>query len=169
MSDDEKLAVAEAYRKATAANDAHALRAIHEPDARTWHNFDGASVSVEDSATSLAWLHRQVPDLHLDDVRVTPTSAGFVLRWTMRGTAPGGQLRLPSCVVVELSPAGKVARAAEYLDSAQLAVLRSGTAEGSSKAGDELGARGTSRAVLPQLAPGDMDDPAGDVARVVGH
>ena len=37
---------------------------------------------------------------------------------------PGGPLRLRSCVVVELSPAGRVARAAEYVDSAQLAVLR---------------------------------------------
>ena len=36
--DDEKLAVAEAYRQATAANDADALRAIHEPEALTWHN-----------------------------------------------------------------------------------------------------------------------------------
>jgi hypothetical protein len=42
----------------------------------------------------------------------------------MAGTVPGGTLRLRSCVVVELSSAGKVARAAEYLDSAQLAVLR---------------------------------------------
>ena len=124
MKDAEKLAVGEAYRVATAANDAEALRAIHEPDAMTWHNLDGLSVSVDDSARSLAWLHRTVPDLRLDDVCVTPTSDGFVVRWTMAGMAPGGPLRLQSCVVVELSPAGKVARASEYLDSAQLAVLR---------------------------------------------
>jgi SnoaL-like domain len=125
MTDTEKLALAEAYRHATAANDAEALRALHEPDARTWHNLDGLSVSVDDSTRSLGWLHRRVPDLHLDEVHVTPTSDGFVVRWTMAGTAPGGELRLHSCVVVEASPAGKVARAAEYLDSAQLAVLRS--------------------------------------------
>ena len=94
MSDEEKLAVAEAYRDATAANDAAALRAIHEPDALTWHNLDGLGVSVDDSARSLAWLHRTVPDLRLDDVRITPTSDGFVVRWTMAGTAPGGTLRL---------------------------------------------------------------------------
>ena len=78
------------------------------------------------SAKALAWLHREVPDLRLDDVRVAPTSQGFVIRWTMAGTAPRGSLQLHSCVIVELSPAGKVTRAAEYLDSAQLAVLRSG-------------------------------------------
>ena len=126
MTDEEKVALAEVYCDATAANDAGALRAIHEPDARTWHNLDGLSVSVDDSARSLAWLHRRVPDLRLDDVRLVPTPEGFVARWTMAGTAPGGSLRLHSCVLVELSPAGKVARAAEYLDSAQLTVLRSG-------------------------------------------
>jgi len=125
VTDEEKVAVAEAYRDATAANDAGALRAIHEPDARTWHNVDGQSASVDDSARSLAWLHRRVPELRLDDVTLVPTPAGFVARWTMAGTAPGGPLRLHSCVVAELSPNGKVTRAAEYLDSAQLAVLRS--------------------------------------------
>jgi ketosteroid isomerase-like protein len=124
VSDAAKLALAAAYRDATAANDAAGLRAIHEPDARTWHNTDGLSVSVDDSVRSLAWLHRRVSDLRLEDVRLVPTSDGFVVRWTMTGTAPGGPLELHSCVVVELSAAGKVARAAEYLDSAQLAVLR---------------------------------------------
>ena len=91
---------------------------------RTWHNFDGLGVSVDDSLKALAWLHRRVPDLRLDDVRATATADGFVVRWTMAGTTPGGALRLHSCVLVELSPAGKVSRAAEYVDSAQLAVLR---------------------------------------------
>ncbi len=137
MTDDEKLAAAGAYRAATVANDAAALRAIHEPDAQTWHNFDGRSVSVDESAKSLAWLHRQVPDLRLDGVRVAPTSEGFVVRWTMAGTAPGGSLQLHSCVIVELSPAGKVTRAAEYLDSAQLSVL--------GQAGTPIGAAETNR------------------------
>ena len=65
VTDEEKLAVGEAYRVATEANDAEVLRAIHEPDAITWHNLDGLSVSVDDSPRSLAWLHRTVPDLRL--------------------------------------------------------------------------------------------------------
>ena len=112
-----------AYRDATAANDADALRAIHEPDARTWHNLDGLSVSVDDSARSLAWLHRRVPDLRLDDVRLVPTPEGFVVRWTMAGTAPGWLAPAALLRRGRALPAGKVARAAEYLDSAQLAVL----------------------------------------------
>jgi ketosteroid isomerase-like protein len=124
VTDDAKLAVAAAYRAATEANDAPALRALHEPDARTWHNVDGMEVSVDDSARTLAWLHERVPDLGLHDVRLLPTADGFVARWTMVGTAPGGPLRLHSCVVAELSPDGRVARAAEYIDSAALAVLR---------------------------------------------
>jgi hypothetical protein len=116
--------VAEAYRAATATNDASLLRSIHQPDALTWHNVDGLSVSVDDNVRALAWLHERVPDLRLEDVSTTPTASGFVVRWTMTGTAPGGPLLLRSCVVVELSPAGKVSRATEYLDSAALAVLR---------------------------------------------
>jgi hypothetical protein len=123
--EDRRLAAAEAYGAATATNDASLLRAVHEPDALTWHNVDGLSVSVDDSVRALAWLHARVPDLQLEDVSTTPTASGFVVRWTMTGTAPGGPLLLRSCVVVELSPAGKVSRAAEYLDSAALAVLRS--------------------------------------------
>ena len=138
MTDEEKLALAAAYRDATAANDTEALRAIHEPDALTWHNLDGLSASVDDSTRSLAWLHGRVPDLRLEDVRASPTVDGFVLRWTMAGSAPGGALRLHSCLVVDISPAGKVARAAEYLDSAQVAVLRSGQAEGRPEAVDEV-------------------------------
>ena len=140
MTDDEKLALAEAYRQATATNDAGALRAIHEPHATTWHNHDGLSASIDDSARSLAWLHRKVPDLRLDDVRTVLTSEGFVLRWTMTGVAPGGPFRLHSCVVVELSPAGKVTHVAEYLDSAQLGVLRSVVVDDGSEAADEVGA-----------------------------
>jgi hypothetical protein len=127
VTDDEKLAVATAFSAATEANDAAALRALHEPDARTWHNVDGLEVSVDDCVRTLAWLHQRVPDLGLDDVRLLPTASGFVVRWTMVGTAPGGPLRLHSCVVVELSSDGRVARAAEYIDSAALAVLRHST------------------------------------------
>ena len=125
MTDAEKLAIARAYVDATATNDSEALWGIHEPDATTWHNFDGLEVSVDRSAQSLAWLHRTVSDLRLENVRVIATAEGFVVRWTMPGRAPSGPLRAHSCVVVTLSPAGKVARAAEYVDTAQLAVLRS--------------------------------------------
>jgi hypothetical protein len=125
VTDDARLLVAEAYRAATASNDTDALRALHEPDARTWHCTDGVAVTLEDSARSLRWLHRRVPDLALDDVRVVPTPDGFVIRWTMVGSAPGGPLCLRSCIVVQLSPSGRIQAAAEYVDSAQLAPLSS--------------------------------------------
>ena len=124
MTDDEKLAVAEAYRAATATNNVRWLRLLHETDASTWHNFDGHAASVDESARALAWLHRRVPDLRLEDVSLTATTDGFVARWTMIGTAPGGPLSLRSCIVVELSSDGRVATAAEYVDSAALAPLR---------------------------------------------
>jgi len=42
----------------------------------------------------------------------------------MTGTAPGGALRVHSCVIVTLDGDGRVTRVEEYLDPAQTAVLR---------------------------------------------
>ena len=101
-----------------------ALAAVYEPDAVVWHAYDDSSADVAGSARTLRWLHRTVPDLAFDDVAVVPTASGFVWQVTMRGTGPGGPFHLHSCQVVTLSPAGRVARVDEYVDSAGLAPLR---------------------------------------------
>ena len=53
----------------------------------------------------------------------SPTPTGFVWQAVMTGAAPGGRLEAHTCMVVTLSPAGKVARTDEYVDSAQLRPL----------------------------------------------
>jgi ketosteroid isomerase-like protein len=120
----EHVELAHAYLAASAANDAEALVALHEPDAVTWHNTDGVEVPVPVTVKQLRWLHRSAPGLAWEDVTFLGTDEGFVARWTMVGTTPGGApFRIPSCLVVDVSDAGKVARVAEYLDSAALAVF----------------------------------------------
>ncbi|HVV30322.1 MAG TPA: nuclear transport factor 2 family protein [Mycobacteriales bacterium] len=117
-------AAAAAYGKAVDSGDDAALAAVHEPDAQIWHNTDGNSQTVEENLKLGAWLRRKMPDVAFTDVRVTVTEDGFVRRNVVTGTAPdGSRVRVPSCLVVEVSPAGKVAHVSEYLDSAGLAPL----------------------------------------------
>ena len=123
LSDDEKLAVAAAYAAATRAGDVEALAALSEPDATVWHAYDEGVATREESARTLGWLHHRVADLDWIDVAITATTQGFVWQAIMTGTAPGGALRVHTCALVALSPAGKVARTEEYLDAAALAPL----------------------------------------------
>jgi ketosteroid isomerase-like protein len=124
LTDDEKLAIAARFVAASRTNDADAYRALCAPDAATWHNFDDAEVSTEQTVRTVAWLHRTVPDLAWTDVALYATPSGFVSQTIMSGTAPGGALRVHSCVIVTLDDAGLVTRVEEYLDPTQTAVLR---------------------------------------------
>lgn len=123
MDDAHKRRVAVAYATATRAGDAQALAALSEPDAVVWHNHDDTEVSLERSGRTLRWLHRTVPDVAWHDVALSLTCDGFVWRAVITGTAPGGSLRVHTCVVVTLSDGGHVARTDEYLDAAALALL----------------------------------------------
>lgn len=124
LTDDEKLAIATRFAAASRANDADAYRALCAPGAVTWHNFDDLEVDTDQTVRTVAWLHRTVADLTWHDVALAPTPTGFVSQTIMTGTAPGGPLRVHSCVVVTLDETGLVTRVDEYLDPSQTAVLR---------------------------------------------
>lgn len=123
LSDADKLALAAAYSRASATNDADALRVLSAPSAVTWHNFDEVEVATEQTIRTISWLHRTVADLHWTEVSVQATATGWVSQSILTGTAPGGALRAQTCLVVTLDEHGKVVRTDEYLDPAQLAVL----------------------------------------------
>jgi uncharacterized protein len=125
LSDDDKLAIAERFAAASRGNDAAAYTAMCAPGAVTWHNFDDVEVSTEQTVQTIAWLHRTVSGLAWTDVALTATPNGFVSQTVMTGSAPGGDLRVHTCVVVTLDDDGRVTRVEEYLDSRQTAVLRS--------------------------------------------
>jgi hypothetical protein len=88
-----------------------------------WHNYDEELVTAEQSARTLRWLHRTMPDVAWRDVAVLPTPEGFVWQAVLTGTATGGPVRAHTCMVVTLSAAGKVSRVDEYLDPAALVAL----------------------------------------------
>jgi len=124
LPDEAKLAIAARFAAASRDNDGEAYAALCAPGAVTWHNFDEVEVTTEQTIRTVAWLHRTVRDLTWTDVALLPTPNGFVSQTVMSGTAPGGPLRVLSCVIVTLDDEGAVTRVEEYLDPTQTAVLR---------------------------------------------
>jgi ketosteroid isomerase-like protein len=124
LTDEEKLAIARKFADASRTNDAARYAAMCAPDAVTWHNYDEVEVTVEQTVRTVAWLHRTVRDLAWTDVALHCTASGFVSQTILTGSAPGGELRAHSCVVVTLLDDGLVIRVEEYLDTAQTSVLR---------------------------------------------
>jgi ketosteroid isomerase-like protein len=123
VTPDEVLAVQAAFAAATREGDAAAVAGMSTPDAVVWHNHDAVEVDVERSGRTLRWLHRTMPDVRWTDVAVLPTPSGFVWQAILTGTAPGGPVRAHTCVVVTLTPIGRVCRTEEYLDPAALGPL----------------------------------------------
>ena len=124
LSEQDRLAVAAAYAAASRANDAAAMLALNASDAVTWHNFDEQHASPQQTVRAMGWIHRTVPDITWTDIAVLATESGFVWQSLLQGTAPGGPLRVHSCVIATLKPDGTIARIEEYLDSAATVVLR---------------------------------------------
>lgn len=125
LSDEAKLEVQARFSEATRLGDADAVAALAAPDATVWHNFDDASITVEQSGRTLRHLHGVVVDLEWDDVAVEVTTGGFLWRAVITGRAPGGPLRVHTCMAVTLNDGGAVLRIDEYLDPAGFAVLAS--------------------------------------------
>lgn len=124
MTDEEKLALAAEFAAASRGNDGEAYAALFAPGAVTWHNFDGVEVTTEQTVRTIDRLHRIVSGLAWHDVALLPTPTGWVSQTIMTGDAPGGPLRVHSCVVVTLDDNGRITRVDEYLDAAQTAPLR---------------------------------------------
>ena len=116
--------VARRYAEAVAGGDDDALRALHAPGAKVWHNTDGVEQSIEENIALSQWLRGKVPDLAFEDVTFLATTDGFVRRHLMTGTGLSGPLAVPSCMVFTLDADGLITRAEEYLDSAALTPMR---------------------------------------------
>ncbi len=124
LSDDEKLAAARRFARATRSGDVDAYAAGAEPDSLVWHSYDETEVAVDRTAKTLRWIHTAAPDVTWTDVAVVATANGFVWQAKINGTAPAGPFSAHTCMVVTLSARGLVARTEEYIDPAALAILR---------------------------------------------
>ena len=122
---DSNLDLARRFIDALNANDGDAVREIYAPDARIWHNFEEGLQSVDLNIRTLGWMHRKLPKLNYDLVRLEPLPTGYLQQHVLRGeTADGQTIELQACVIVTVEN-GRVTALEEYLDPAQVAVLQS--------------------------------------------
>lgn len=108
--------------RAIECGDADGVAACFTDDAVIWHNYDMAEVGVSDVLALLARLVELVPGVRYDDIRRHPIAAGFVQQHVVRGTAAGGELAMPACMIITVRD-GQIARLEEYLDRRALRVL----------------------------------------------
>ncbi len=126
MSDPaDHLDVARRFLDALNADDGDAVREIYHPRARIWHSFhpDGCQ-SIDDNVKTLHWMHRKLPKLQYDVVRLLPLPDGYLQQHVLRGEmADGTAIALYACAVCTVED-GRITALEEYLDPAQVAALQ---------------------------------------------
>jgi ketosteroid isomerase-like protein len=119
----DRARLADAFVGALAVPDVDALRSLVDPDARFWVNIGPADYSAADRFRLLDVERSHLRALTFEEVRVSPTTAGFVVQLTTVATTTASvELRIPVCLVVTVAD-GIIVRVEEYADSAPAAPL----------------------------------------------
>ena len=123
---DAHLEVAQRFLDALNANDGDAVHRIYHPQAKIWHSFHPQGTqSVEDNVKTLNWMHRKLPQLSYDVVRLQSLPDGYLQQHVLRGTmADGTTVELHACAICTVED-GRITALEEYLDPAQVAALQS--------------------------------------------
>jgi ketosteroid isomerase-like protein len=123
MNESDALMVAKRFIECLRNGDVEGIGALYHDDVIVWRNLDNRELVKAQVMKVVGFLAKNVHALAYDDVRVRPTSDGFVQTHVLRGTAPNGeQVNAYACLVVSLT-GNQISRVDEYLDSAQLAPL----------------------------------------------
>jgi ketosteroid isomerase-like protein len=124
MSSPDIETLATAFFKAVEAGDLDKVRSMYAPDVVVWHNFDRREQTLDENLKVLRWMVANVSDRRYEDIRRVVLDDGFVQQHVLTGIAPSGQrLDVPAMMRVWVEN-GCVTRVDEYLDSAQVSVLR---------------------------------------------
>ncbi len=126
MNFEQKDAILNRFFAAISAGDLETVAATYHPDARIWHNNDNAEQSVAENLPVLRWVSRNIAGLDYAEVRRSAMESGQVLQQhVLRGRAPNGKdLNVVAAIIFTFDDDGRITRLEEYLDSAQVAVLR---------------------------------------------
>jgi ketosteroid isomerase-like protein len=125
VTEAQTLEIAKRLISAITAGDAAAVEALYHDDLVGWQNFSGRELNRRQMLKIIRVLTADVKDLRYDDIRVTPTSRGFVQQHVLRATAKDGRpVACAACLVVEIAD-GRIRRIDEYMDGAALAPLLS--------------------------------------------
>jgi ketosteroid isomerase-like protein len=123
VSEPQTLEIAKRLIDAITAGDVAAVEALYHDDLVGWQNFSGRELNRRQMLKIIRLLTADVQDLRYEEVRVTPTTRGYVQQHVLRATAKGGQaVACAACLVVEVAD-GRIRRIDEYMDGAALAPL----------------------------------------------
>jgi uncharacterized protein len=124
-NENEMNALADRMARAYERNDAEAIAACYTPDARIWHNIDGAEQTVQDQMGASRWLNEKLTNLKQEIISRHFFEGGYVQRYVVHGSLVngGGAFHMPLCLIAIVRD-GRVARLDEYLDSAHLKPLQ---------------------------------------------
>jgi len=111
------------FIEALSIPDRDRLRELIEPGARFWINIGPVEITAEDRFDVLAVERSFLATLAFDEVRIRPTTDGFVVQATTAATTTvGDPLSIPVCLVVT-TDGSRITHVDEYADSAQAAPL----------------------------------------------
>lgn len=118
------LELARHFIAAVEAGDVETARACFAPHAEIWHNFDGASQTVDENLAVLRWMMRRATRRSYEITRLEEIPGGYLQQHLLRVTdAAGREHVVPACAVVTLE-GGRIRRIEEYLDPTPLGALR---------------------------------------------
>ncbi len=116
-------ALAKRFFDSVETGDIDTLVACYAPDARIWHNTDGAEQTPAENARTLQGFVRAIAHRRYINRRLDVFDGGFVHRHDLEAVgADSVPRRLPACIVCQVTD-GKITRLDEYFDSAQVAEL----------------------------------------------
>ena len=128
-SQPEIQALAKRFFDAVEAGDIETVHGCYAPDARIWHNTDGAEQSRDDNARTLRGFARLISNRVYAERRLHVFDGGFVQQHELRGVRPDGvAVRLTACIVCAVAD-GQITRLDEYFDSAQVAQFTGSAAQ----------------------------------------
>jgi ketosteroid isomerase-like protein len=120
-SEPEIRALAKRFFDAVENGDIDTVFATYAPEAKIWHNTDGAEPTRDDNAATLKGFVRHISNRVYDERRLSVFDGGFVHQHRLRGTRPdGAAVALDACIVCAVEN-GRITRLDEYFDSAQVA------------------------------------------------
>jgi hypothetical protein len=110
-------AISERYFAAWAARDPDAIVALHTDDTRFWTHLGTGPVHGRGAVrAAFAEIFERFPDFCYQTYRVLYGESHWVLDWALIS----GDIRFDCLDVVEISPAGLVARKDTFIDAVQL-------------------------------------------------
>jgi ketosteroid isomerase-like protein len=123
MSEARVLDVAKRLIDAITAGDVAAVEQLYHEELVGWQNFTGRELNRRQMLKIIRLLTADVKDLRYDDIRITPTSRGYVQQHVLHATAKDGRrVACAACLVVQTA-GDQIVRIDEYMDGAALAPL----------------------------------------------